>query len=94
MIAKDCNEAWTKMVEIVVESGAAKEFYEAARASAEVAGRAMGATYGDERVHALMCARQEFYYELADRIRGAQETSESQAKELEAERIRHELDSL
>lgn len=94
MIADDCNEAWTKMAEIVVDAGAAQAFYDAAKTAAEVAGRAMGATYGDERVHALMCARQEFYYELADRIRGAQETSESQAKAREAERIRHELDSL
>ncbi|HBO98795.1 MAG TPA: hypothetical protein DD637_03000 [Verrucomicrobia bacterium] len=93
MIAEDCNAAWERLMGIVIDAGASDEFLHAAEKAAEAAGRAIAATYENERVHALMCARQEFYYELADRIRGAQETSETRAKVEEAERIRRELES-
>ena len=51
----------------------------------------MAKTYENERTHAMMCARQEFFYELADRIQSAQEASETRARVEEAERIRKEF---
>lgn len=88
------GEAWKRMMEAIVDAGASDEFLAAARELAETAGRAVAKTYGDERVHALMCARQEFYYELVDAIQDARAASETQARVDDAERIRKELTGL
>lgn len=87
----DYNGAWQKLVDIVIDAGASDEFLDAVLKSAEAAGRNMAKTYENERAHAMMCARQEFFYELADRIQSAQEASETRARVEEAERIRKEF---
>ena len=93
MTENDYNAAWQKLVDAVVGANAADELRAVALASAEAVGRAMAKTYENGRVHALMCARQEFFYELADGIAAAQEASSARAKVEEAERIRRELES-
>lgn len=94
MTQDDYQMAWKRVLDIVVDAGASNEFLAAVLKSAEMASRAAVAVYQDERAHLRMCARAEFYYELADGMLRAQEASETQAKVEEAERIREQLAKL
>ena len=94
MRVQGLEEAWEKVLEIIIDSGASDEFNAAVRKTAELASRRAAMTYQDERVHLRLSVQAEFSYELADRILRAQEASETRAKVEEAERIREELASL
>jgi len=89
----DYQEAWKRVLDIVIDAGASEEFRDAVLKSAEMASRAAAATYQDERMHLRMSVRSEFCYELADGMLRAQEASETKAKVEEAERIREQLAS-
>ena len=87
------QEAWQKVLDIVIDAGASDEFHAAVMKSAEVASRMAASTYDNERLHLRLSVRSEFCYELADGIRRAQSESSTLAKVRETERLREEFAS-